>query len=238
MKSVVLSAEGSPLSEYCIEEIRYPFSPDDMLAKIDEHAQSHRFPVFRVTVGMPGIVRDGVVIHTPHYIRPAGPGSPVDADLASQWNHCDMKSAIEDATSWPALVVNDALVAAAAVIEGAGSELVLTFGTGLGIAFAVNGRITEHIEISHAPSPLGGTFDDVVGAINDPATDVQEWSLQICAVVDALWPMYRWDRLYIGGGNSMQLSDTARESLTDHGATFLDYEAGARGGVRAWQFIP
>lgn len=208
-----------------------------MLATISNHARNHIVDIERITVGIPGIVRDGVVIHTPHYIRPAGPGGQVDVELEALWDHCQLQDAIEITTTRPALVVNDALIAAAAVIAGTGSELVLTFGTGLGVAFAVNGRLTEHIEVSHAPSPLGGTFDDIAGAINTADADADQWSAQVCAIVAALWPMYRWDRLYIGGGNALKLNAIARNMLQERAATFVDYEAGARGGARAWTYM-
>ncbi|WP_216404892.1 ROK family protein [Arcanobacterium phocae] len=238
VKSAVLDQQGNHLGTYFVDVVEYPFTPQLMLETVIEHAQRHAVTCHRITIGMPGIVRDGIVIHTPHYIRPAGPGGSVDAQLQEAWKNTDIQKLVEDACHLPTLVVNDAIVAAAATMQGHGSELILTLGTGLGIAFAVNGRLTEHIEVSHAPSPIGGTFDDVVGAINLPDTDSEQWSHHIGQVIDALWPMYRWDTLYIGGGNALKLTDEVRASLSKRGATFLDYEAGARGGSATWQYVP
>ena len=39
----------------------------------------------RVTVGMPGMIRHGVVIATPHYITKDGPRSRVLPDLVEAW---------------------------------------------------------------------------------------------------------------------------------------------------------
>lgn len=112
----------------------------------------------------------------------------MDPELVSAWTGADVKGLVETTTRLPALVVNDAIVTAAGVITGNGSELVLTFGTGLGVAFAVDGTLTEHIEVSHAPSPLGGTFDDTVGAINVSGADPALWSENILRVIDSCGP--------------------------------------------------
>ncbi|SQH28194.1 Uncharacterised protein [Arcanobacterium haemolyticum] len=217
--------------------VGYPFTPDALIATVNTHTNAHSIPFQRITIGMPGIIRNGRVIHTPHYIRTTGPGGTVDPELVSAWTGADVKGLVETTTRLPALVVNDAIVTAAGVITGNGSELVLTFGTGLGVAFAVDGTLTEHIEVSHAPSPLGGTFDDTVGAINVSGADPALWSENILRVIDSLWPMYRWDQLYVGGGNAFKLTAPVRARLADAGVKFLDYEAGARGGAAAWEHV-
>ncbi|SPT75378.1 Uncharacterised protein [Arcanobacterium haemolyticum] len=49
--------------------------------------------------------------------------------------------------------------------------------------------------------------------------------------------MYRWDQLYVGGGNAFKLTAPVRARLADAGVKFLDYEAGARGGAAAWEHV-
>ena len=44
----------------------------------------------RVTMGMPGMIRHGVVIATPHYITRDGPRSRVLPELVERWDHFDM----------------------------------------------------------------------------------------------------------------------------------------------------
>ncbi|QJC22271.1 ROK family protein [Arcanobacterium buesumense] len=238
VKSAVLDGDGTQLGTYIVEFMDYPFTPDSLIRVVARHAATHNVAFERITIGMPGIVRRGIVIHTPHYIRSGGPGGEIDPYLSEQWDGADIQHMVENSTQCPTIVVNDAIVAAAAVISGRGSELVLTLGTGLGVAFAIEGTLTEHIEVSHAPSPIGGTFDDVAGAINYPHTNPQQWSHNIVRIIEALWPVYRWDQLYIGGGNAFKLTADVRDHLSSLGTIFLDYEAGARGGAAAWNYVP
>ena len=49
----------------------------------------------RVTVGMPGMIRSGVVVHTPHYITRSGPRSRVVPALQDAWSSFDMQAAVE-----------------------------------------------------------------------------------------------------------------------------------------------
>ena len=51
--------------------------------------------------------------------------------------------------------------------------------------------------------------------------------------IDTLWPVFRWDRLYIGGGNSPRISAAARSRLGEN-VLFIPNAAGMNGGVRAW----
>ena len=51
-------------------------------------------PADRATVGMPGMLRHGVVVATPHYVTRAGPRSRVDADLVTEWSGFDVRGAL------------------------------------------------------------------------------------------------------------------------------------------------
>src|SRR6266545_587912 len=67
----------------------------------------------------------------------AGPDAvptPPRPDLVAAWAGFDMATAVGDGLGKPARVVNDAELAGMGVIEGAGFEVVLTLGTGLGCA--------------------------------------------------------------------------------------------------------
>ena len=52
-------------------------------------------------------------------------------------------------------------------------------------------------------------------------------------MVDSLRPVFLWDRLYIGGGNSRLLSNALHERLGDD-VVIVPNSAGIIGGVRAW----
>ncbi|WP_353067284.1 ROK family protein [Arcanobacterium hippocoleae] len=135
IKSAILDRQGAVISKSIRTPVAYPFTPDDLLAIIEQQIRQHQLPFKRITVGMPGIIRRGVVTHTPHYIRQGGPHTDIDQSLEAAWNGLQLARNLSAHFSVPCKVLNDAEVAAYAVIRGVGNELVLTLGTGLGCAF-------------------------------------------------------------------------------------------------------
>ena len=111
----------------------YPLSPQRLVETIKELADS--LPrADRATVGIPGMIRHGVVVATPHYINVAGPRTRQDMGLKGAWQGFDMRHALTEALGIHTLVLNDAEVHGAGVVAGSGFEIVLTLGTGLGCA--------------------------------------------------------------------------------------------------------
>lgn len=187
----------------------------------------------RVTVGMPGMIRHGVVVHTPHYITRSGPRSRVEPELLAAWSSFDVRAAVADRLGIPALVLNDAEVHGAGVIAGSGFELVLTLGTGLGSALFDGGLLAPHLEWSHAPVRRGATYDQYVGEPERRRLGDGLWSRRVVAVVEGLRPVFRWDRLYLGGGNSRRITPTALARLGDD-VVVVPNSAALVGGARAW----
>ena len=90
----------------------YPLPPATLVETIASLAG--RLPTAdRVTVGMPGMIRHGVVIATPHYITRDGPRSRVLPELVEAWSRFNMARAVGERLDLPALVLNDAEVAGA-----------------------------------------------------------------------------------------------------------------------------
>jgi polyphosphate glucokinase len=52
-------------------------------------------------------------------------------------------------------------------------------------------------------------------------------------MVEDLRPVFRYDRLYIGGGNSRRISPSVLETLGDD-VVIVPNAAGIMGGARAW----
>jgi len=52
-------------------------------------------------------------------------------------------------------------------------------------------------------------------------------------MVEELRPVFRWDRLYIGGGNARLIRETERDRMGDD-IVIVPNTAGVAGGVRAW----
>ena len=188
----------------------------------------------RATVGMPGMIRHGVVITTPHYITKSGPRTRVLPELVVQWEGFDVKAALETALGIPTRVLNDAEVHAAGVIAGQGLELVLTLGTGLGCAIYDGGHLAPHLEMSQAPVRWGLSYDTYIGEHERRRLGDALWSRRIARVVDGLRPVFMWDRLYLGGGNSRHITPSQVAKLGDD-TVIVPNAAALVGGARAWQ---
>jgi len=187
----------------------------------------------RATVGMPGMIRHGVVITTPHYVTKSGPRTRVLPELVVQWEGFDVKAALETAFGIPTRVLNDAEVHAAGVIAGQGLELVLTLGTGLGCAIYDGGHLAPHLEMSQAPVRWGLSYDTYIGEHERRRLGDALWSRRIARVVDGLRPVFMWDRLYIGGGNSRHITPIVLAKLGDD-VVIVPNTAAMVGGARAW----
>lgn len=187
----------------------------------------------RATVGMPGMIRHGVVITTPHYITKSGPRTRVLPELVVQWEGFDVKAALETAFGIPTRVLNDAEVHAAGVIAGQGLELVLTLGTGLGCAIYDGGHLAPHLEMSQAPVRWGLSYDTYIGEHERRRLGDALWSRRIARVVEGLRPVFMWDRLYIGGGNSRHITPIVLAKLGDD-VVIVPNTAAMVGGARAW----
>lgn len=210
----------------------YPLPPSRLLDEVA--ALAEQLPPFtRLTLGMPGMIRHGVVVHTPHYGNRSGPHTRPVPEVVDAWTDFDLQSALADRFEVPALVLNDAEVHGAGVISGAGVELVLTLGTGLGSALFDGGRIAPHLELSHAPVRRGRTYDEFIGQGERERLGDGRWSRRIRTVVDGLRPVVWWDRLYLGGGNARSITPQVLEDLGDD-VVIVPNSAGVVGGVRAW----
>ena len=188
----------------------------------------------RVTMGMPGMIRHGVVVATPHYITKDGPRSRVLPELVEQWDHFDMGRAIAAALSLPTKVLNDAEVAGAGAVTGRGLEMIITLGTGLGNAVFDGGVLAPHVEVSQGFVRWGLTYDDYIGEHERLRLGDTHWSRRVRRVVDGLRAMYMWDRLYMGGGNSKRITAANRAKMGDD-IIIVPNDAGIIGGVRAWE---
>ncbi|SDY80308.1 polyphosphate glucokinase [Micromonospora pattaloongensis] len=187
----------------------------------------------RLTVGMPGMIRHGVVVATPHYVTRSGPRTRVDPELVAEWSGFDARSALADAFGLPTLVLNDAEVHGAGVVAGTGLELVLTLGTGLGCALFDGGVLAPHLELSQAPARWGQSYDTYIGEHERRRLGDAFWSRRVRGVVEALRPVFLWDRLYVGGGNSRRVRPDQLLRMGDD-VVVVPNTAGIVGGVRAW----
>lgn len=234
IKASVLDAAGTMHAPAIAIPTPYPLSPSKMVDTVMEI--SAQLPkADRITIGFPGMIRHGVVIHTPHYINPKGPRTKSDTELMAAWKGFDLQSAVASAMKVPALVLNDAEVHGAGVISGSGLEVVLTLGTGLGYALFDGGKLAPHIELSHAPIRRSTSYDTWIGEHERRRLGDAFWSRRVRDMVADLRPVFHWDRLYLGGGNSNRLKPSTLKVLGDD-VVIVPNAAGIIGGVRAWEF--
>ncbi|HYN75272.1 MAG TPA: ROK family protein [Candidatus Limnocylindria bacterium] len=232
IKGSVLDDAGAMTAPKVRVATPYPIPPETFLTALREVAD--QLPAAdRVTVGMPGMIRHGVVIYTPHYVTRRGPRSRVLPELVEAWAGYDARAGVSDSFGLPALVLNDAEVHGAGVVEGHGLELMLTLGTGLGCALFDGGRLAPHLEISHAPIRRETTFDTFIGDRDRKRLGDAAWSRRVLVMVEALRPVFHWDRLYLGGGNAKRVAPKHLSRMGDDVAV-VPNAAGIIGGTRAW----
>ncbi|MFC8922306.1 ROK family protein [Cellulosimicrobium sp. NPDC057127] len=236
IKANVLDSSGTAHAAPLRVPTPYPLPPELLVETVADVAA--RLPAAdRVTVGMPGMIRRGVVVHTPHYVTRSGPRSRVDPALVAAWSSFDVQAAVARRLGVPALVLNDAEVHGAGVVAASGLELVLTLGTGLGSALFHGGRLAPHLEWSRAPVRRGTSYDAYVGEPERRRLGNALWSRRVLAVVEGLRPVFWWDRLYLGGGNSRLITPTVLDRLGDD-VVVVPNSAALVGGARAWDLPP
>ena len=233
IKASVVDERGTLLAPARRTPTPYPLPPELLVSTVKDLADALPTAT-RVTMGMPGMIRHGVVVATPHYITRDGPRSKVVPELVTAWAHFDMRHAIQQAIGLPTRVLNDAEVAGAGVITGTGLEMIITLGTGLGNAVFDGGRLAPHVEVSQGFVRWGLTYDDYIGEHERLRLGDAHWSRRVRRIVEGLRPMYMWDRLYLGGGNSKLITPTNRVRMGEE-VVIVPNDAGIVGGVRAWE---
>lgn len=229
LKCLVVDADGRPVTRRVRVRTPYPCPPERLVDELVElsRATAHRFD--RVSVGMPGLVRRGVVRWTPHYVTAAGPFTDVVPELVDSWVGLDLRALLAEAYRRPTLVVNDAEMAGLSTITGQGYEVMLTIGTGLGFAHYDDGVLLPKIEVSAAPFRDGQSFDEQLGHHARRAVGPDRWTERVEQAVATLDRVLYWDRAYLGGGGTKYLVRplSARVGLVAN-------TAGVLGGVRLW----
>ncbi len=227
-KAAVLDPQGVMLTERVRVETPYPVTPErlvsSLLALTDHLGVRHR-----VSVGFPGLVRNGKVRNIPSLSRAAYDGE-TDPELEEAWRGFDLAGALSTAFGVPVKVANDADVQGCAVVQGEGFEFVMTLGTGVGTALFLDGRLLPHLEGGHAPFRKDQSFEDQLGNVARKDIGNMRWRQRVVKAIDAYERFLFFDTIYLGGGNAKHLDP---EQLPTH-ARVVDNTAGIIGGVRLW----
>jgi polyphosphate glucokinase len=227
-KGAILDRNGEMLTERVRIDTPYPCPPEKLVSSLvdltKDLGERHR-----VSVGFPGLVRNGRVTNIPSLSRKEY-GADADPKLEAAWHGFELGNALESAFGTPTKVANDADVQGCAVVEGKGFEFVMTLGTGVGTACFYEGRLLPHLEMGHAPFRKDQTFEDQMGNVARKEVGNARWGKRVLKSIDAYYDFLFYDVVYIGGGNAKHL-DPQR---LPRRARIVSNSAGILGGVRIW----
>ena len=116
------------------------------------------------------------------------------------------------------------------MIEGAGTELVLTLGTGMGFALYVDGHYVPNVEMAHHPFRKSKTYEELVSNAALHKVGKKRWNRRVEKVIHQLAPIFNYRVLYIGGGNAKEIDFKLPKN-----AKIIENVAGLLGGVKLWQ---
>lgn len=216
MKAAILNYDGEMLTKRLRVETPHPLTPELMvetLIKLVEPLSDYGF----VSVGFPGVVRNGKIITAPNL------GTEILRGF-------DLAGALSEKLGKPVRVVNDADMQGLGAIEGKGIEMVVTLGTGFGTAVFMDGEIAPHLEIAHMPFRKGEDFDKQIGDKALRKIGKKRWNRRVKDAIDLMRVLTNFDKLYVGGGNAEHIKF---ELPTD--VTTVSNDFGVRGGAWLWR---
>ena len=169
-----------------------------------------------VTIGFPGMIRNGKVITAPAFGTKSWTGFPLAA-------------AMQKALGKPVKLLNDADVQGLAAIKGEGLELVCTLGTGFGTAWFRDGELMPHMDLAHLVTHRTDDFDLYIGDKTRRNIGDRRWNRRVKKLIGVLATVFAYDRLYLGGGNSRWVNFRLPRNVT-----LVSNDAGMEGGAFAW----
>ncbi|MBV8201785.1 MAG: ROK family protein [Acidobacteria bacterium] len=215
IKGMTVDARGKPTAARVRLPTPQPAKPEAVLAVIRDIAG--KMPAFeRVAAGFPGVVVDGTV-HTAPNLDPTWAGFPLAEEL-------------EGVTGRPARVANDAGVQGLAAIEGKGTELVITLGTGMGFALYIDGRYVPNIEMAHHVFRKHKTYEERIGNRALQKVGRRRWNKRVLDAIRHLEPVFNYRLLYLGGGNSKLIHFSLPPKVR-----IIENVSGLLGGIYLWE---
>jgi polyphosphate glucokinase len=216
LKASVLNDDGTPMVDRVRVDTPVGAPPETVVSALAELVGP--LPAFdRVSVGFPGVVRNGTVLTAPNLGHDGWKGFKLAESLAAKLGK-------------PVKVLNDAEMQGLAVIKGQGVEMVITLGTGFGSALFIDGRRGPHLELGHHPFRKGETYDEQLGNAARKRVGKKKWNKRVRRAIENLRVLTTFDHLYIGGGNGKKVAIEL-----DPDVTLVSNEAGIEGGLAVWR---
>ncbi|NJP08346.1 MAG: ROK family protein [Leptolyngbyaceae cyanobacterium RU_5_1] len=214
IKVMVLDECGTPLAERDRLPTPQPAKPDAVIGAIAALAQGKTFD--RVSVGFPGVVREGV--------------TETAANLTPDWIMFDLATALSRQLDKPTRVINDADMQGLGAVSGQGVELVITLGTGFGSALFVNGKLVPNLELGHHPFRKGETYEEQLGRAALDQDGKAKWNDRLKRAIATLQNLFNYDTLYIGGGNTDRIAFQLPSNTK-----IVPNISGLLGGIALWK---
>lgn len=214
LKASVLDRTGKMLVDRVRVATPYPCSPKTLLKALADLVAP--LPPFdRISVGFPGVIRDGRILTAPHFSeRP--------------WRDFPLSAALSKRLGKPVRLLNDAEVQGFGIVKGRGLEVVLTLGTGAGTAIFRDGVLMPHLELAQHPLHLNKTYNDYIGSEALRRKGAKKWSYHVRKTIKILNSLLHYDQLYLGGGNGNKVIRPPRD------VRIASNQAGITGGIRLW----
>ena len=215
IKMMELDANGKPVTDRVRALTPEDPTPERVLKLLEE--MRTQMPEFhRVSVGFPGVVKNGVTLAA-HNLSPAWAEFPLQETLQELWKK-------------PVRVANDASVQGYGAVYGKGVELCLTLGTGLGSSLFTNGHLCPGLELAHHPWRKGKTYEDFVGLRGFEKYGKKKWNKLVQGVIAQTCQLFNWDYLHLGGGNTKHIKFELAKNVR-----IVPNEEGLLGGVALWR---
>ncbi len=175
LKASVLDRAGKMLVDRVRVATPYPCPPKVLLPTLVALV-APLLGFDRISVGFPGVVRDGRTLTAPHFGDRPWRNFPLAATLSRRFGK-------------PVRLLNDAEVQGFGIVKGRGLEIVLTLGTGAGTAVFRDGLLMPHLELTQHPIHDNQTYNDYIGSKALRREGAKKSS------------HHHYDVLYLGGGN-------------------------------------
>ena len=216
LKAAILNGEGEMQSERLRVDTPHPCTPGELvkaLVKLVEPLAGFD----RVSVGFPGVVRNGKIVTAPNL-------------GTEELGGFDLAATLQERLGKPVRVINDADMQGFGAIEGQGLEMVITLGTGFGSALFMDGELAPHLEIAHLPFRKEKTYDQQIGDKARKKVGKKEWNRRVKRAIKTLRVLTHFDKLYIGGGNADRLTFELEPDVK-----IISNECGIKGGAWLWK---
>lgn len=212
LKASVLDRAGQMLVDRVRVATPYPCPPKVLLRTLVALV-APLLGFDRISVGFPGVVRDGRTLTAPHFGDRPWRNFPLVATLSKRFGK-------------PVRLLNDAEVQGFGIVKGRGLEVVLILGAGT--AVFRDGLLMPHLELAQHPIHDNQTYNDYIGSKALRREGAKKWSHRVRKTIKILNSLLHYDVLYLGGGNGDKVINPPGD------VRIASNHAGIAGGIRLW----